>query len=109
MFINLFTGKPPLFEIRHMDPEVKPSDNLVPVHDKQPKEESEFVKRTTINTETDTEDEELGVHQYAKRRSMKGSRKSCSQMFVYTYKVRYILKYSKGPFTVLIVGNENDL
>ncbi|CAO2812820.1 unnamed protein product [Amaranthus hypochondriacus] len=83
----ILAGKPPLFEIRHMDPEVKPSDNLVPVHDKQPKEESEFVKRTTINTETDTEDEELGVHQYAKRRSMKGSRKSCSQMFVYTYKI----------------------
>ena len=92
------TGKPPLYEIRHMDPEVKSSDNLVPIHDKQQKEESEFVKHTTINTETETEDEELGVHQYAKRRSMKGLRKSRSQVFVYTYKVRYILKYGNGPF-----------
>ncbi|XP_057527010.1 protein SEEDLING PLASTID DEVELOPMENT 1 [Amaranthus tricolor] len=83
----ILAGKPPLYEIRHMDPEVKSSDNLVPIHDKQQKEESEFVKHTTINTETETEDEELGVHQYAKRRSMKGLRKSRSQVFVYTYKI----------------------
>ncbi|XP_057247919.1 uncharacterized protein LOC130590051 [Beta vulgaris subsp. vulgaris] len=52
----ILSGKSPLFEIRHMDPEVKSSDDLAKISQKQQKEDTDFVKlanRSTTGTESE--------------------------------------------------------
>ncbi|KAL2938770.1 Uncharacterized protein RDABS01_022219 [Bienertia sinuspersici] len=79
--------KSPLFEIRHMDPEVKSSDNVAKIPEKQLEEESEFIKHDSRSCETGSEDEDMAVPHHAMRRSINAPRKICSPLYVYTYKI----------------------
>ncbi|KMT02487.1 hypothetical protein BVRB_9g204330 [Beta vulgaris subsp. vulgaris] len=84
----ILSGKSPLFEIRHMDPEVKSSDDLAKISEKQQQKDTDFVKLANESTtETESEDEDMAVAHHAKRRSMKAPRRSSAPMCVYTYKI----------------------
>ncbi|XP_021735260.1 uncharacterized protein ycf45-like [Chenopodium quinoa] len=83
----ILAGKSPLFEIRQMEPEVKSSDNLAKVPEKQQQEESEFIKPAKRSTEIESENEDMAVPHLSKRRNTKGPRKNSLPIFVYTYKI----------------------
>ncbi|KNA20588.1 hypothetical protein SOVF_051000 [Spinacia oleracea] len=84
----ILAGKSPLFEIRQMDPEVKSSDNLTKIPQKQQQqEESEFIKLAKKSTESQSENEDMDVPHLSKRRSIKSRRKNSLPIYVYTYKI----------------------
>ncbi|GMG99439.1 hypothetical protein Nepgr_001279 [Nepenthes gracilis] len=85
----ILAGKCPLFEVRHMDYEMKSSQKSVITSEEKAQKESKLSKHKDTSAHIDSEDDVIDyAPTHVRKRSIDQSTfKSCSPVYVYTYKI----------------------